>query len=70
MSYLIALILVSVSIFIGSAFISLLLGIILAYLVDLPVNFITKKIGLIFIQIGIILLAFSIPIDDAFEITK
>ena len=70
MSYLIALILVSVSIFIGSAFISLLLGIILAYLVDLPVNFITKKIGPIFIQIGIILLAFSIPIDDAFEITK
>lgn len=70
MSHLLALIFVSVSAFIGSPFISLLLGIILAYFIDLPDNFITKKIGSRFIQIGIILLAFSIPIYDAFEITK
>ena len=70
MSHLIALIFVLASAYIGSAIFSLLLGIILAYCINLPDNFITKKIGSKFIQIGIILLAFSIPIYDAFEITK
>ena len=70
MSHLIALIFVLASAYIGSAIFSLLLGIILAYCIKLPDNFITKKIGSKFIQIGIILLAFSIPIYDAFEITK
>jgi uncharacterized integral membrane protein (TIGR00698 family) len=70
MSHLIALIFVLASAYIGSAFFSLLLGIFLAYCINLPDNFITKKIGSKFIQIGIILLAFSIPIYDAFEITK
>jgi uncharacterized integral membrane protein (TIGR00698 family) len=70
MSHLIALIFVSVSAYIGSAFISLLMGVIFAYYFDLPENFFTKKVGSKFIQIGIILLAFSIPIYDALELTK
>ena len=67
MSHLIALIFISVSVYIGSAFMSLLLGIIFAYYFDLLESFFTKKVGSKLIQIGIILLAFSIPIYDAYE---
>ena len=70
MSHLIALIFASVSAYIGSAFVSLLLGIIFAYYFDLHESFFTKKVGSKFIQIGIILLAFSIPIYDAYDLTR
>ena len=70
MSHLIALIFASVSAYIGSAFMSLLLGIIFAYYFDLHESFFTKKVGSKFIQLGIILLAFSIPIYDAYDLTR
>ena len=70
MSHLIVLMFVLASAYLGSAIFSLLLGIILAYCIKLPDNFVTKKIGSKLIQIGIILLAFSIPIHDALEVTK
>ena len=41
-----------------------------AYFFQLPSFFFTKKLGSKFIQIGIILLAFSIPIYEAYALTK
>ena len=70
MPYLIGLLLIIISAYIGSAFISLLLGVVFAYSFNLSEQFITKSIGSKLIQLGIILLAFSIPLYDAYELTR
>ncbi|MDA9621408.1 putative sulfate exporter family transporter [Gammaproteobacteria bacterium] len=70
MPYLIGLLLIIISAYTGSAFISLLLGIVFAYSFNLSEQFITKSIGSKLIQLGIILLAFSIPLYDAYELTR
>lgn len=70
MPYLIGLLLIIISAYTGSAFISLLLGVVFAYSFNLSEQFITKSIGSKLIQLGIILLAFSIPLYDAYELTR
>jgi uncharacterized integral membrane protein (TIGR00698 family) len=70
MPYLIGLLLIIISASTGSAFISLLLGVVFAYSFNLSEQFITKSIGSKLIQLGIILLAFSIPLYDAYELTR
>ena len=70
MPYLIGLLLIIISAYTGSAFISLLLGVVFAYSFNLSEQFITKLIGSKLIQLGIILLAFSIPLYDAYELTR
>jgi uncharacterized integral membrane protein (TIGR00698 family) len=70
MTYLIGLLLIIISAYTGSAFISLLLGVVFAYSFNLSEQFITKSIGSKLIQLGIILLAFSIPLYDAYELTR
>ena len=70
MPYLIGLLLIIISAYTGSAFISLLLGVVFAYSFKLSEQFITKSIGSKLIQLGIILLAFSIPLYDAYELTR
>ena len=70
MPYLIGLLLIIISAYTGSAFISLLLGVVFAYSFNLSEQFITKSIGSKLIQLGIILLAFSIPLYDAYELTS
>jgi len=62
--------LVIFSIYLESAILSLLFGVLFAYSFYLPTNFFTKKLGNKLIQIGIVLLAFSIPIYEAYELTK
>ncbi|MDA9578080.1 putative sulfate exporter family transporter, partial [Gammaproteobacteria bacterium] len=64
------LLLIIISAYTGSAFISLLLGVVFAYSFNLSEQFITKSIGSKLIQLGIILLAFSIPLYDAYELTR
>ena len=70
MPYLIGLLLIIISAYTGSAFISLLLGVVFAYSFNLSEQFITKSIGSKLIQLGIILLAFSIPLYEAYELTR
>jgi len=70
MPYLIGLLLIIISAYTGSAFISLLIGVVFAYSFNLSEQFITKSIGSKLIQLGIILLAFSIPLYDAYELTR
>jgi len=70
MPYLIGLLLIIISAYTGSAFVSLLLGVVFAYSFNLSEQFITKSIGSKLIQLGIILLAFSIPLYDAYELTR
>ena len=70
MPYLIGLLLIIISAYTGSAFISLLLGVVFAYSFNLSEQFITKSIGSKLIQLGIILLAFSIPLYDTYELTR
>jgi len=70
MPYLIGLLLIIISAYTGSAFISLLLWVVFAYGFNLSEQFITKSIGSKLIQLGIILLAFSIPLYDAYELTR
>lgn len=70
MPYLIGLLLIIISAYTGSAFISLLLGVVFAYSFNLSEQFITRSIGSKLIQLGIILLAFSIPLYDAYELTR
>ena len=70
MPYLIGLLLIIISAYTGSAFISLLLGVVFAYSFNLSEQFITKSIGSKLIQLGIILLAFIIPLYDAYELTR
>ena len=70
MPYLIGLLLIIISAYTGSSFISLLLGVVFAYSFNLSEQFITKSIGSKLIQLGIILLAFSIPLYDAYELTR
>ena len=70
MPYLIGLLLIIISAYTGSAFISLLLGVVFAYSFNLSEQFITKSIGSKLIQLEIILLAFAIPLYDAYELTR
>ena len=69
MKLIIGIILVGISLWTGSAIISLLLGIVFSLSLSLPNDFFTKSAGTKFLQVGIVTLGLTISLTKAFALT-
>ena len=70
MPYLLSLVFLAFALWLDHAAIALILGIVLAYLIYIPEDFITKKIGTKILQTGIVFLGGSIGVSQVAEISK